>query len=142
MPDPVHLAAIHAASFTNPAPWGARAIAGLLALPGVFVVTQPLGFAMGRVVLDEAELLTLAVAPEGRRQGIGAALLAQFTAEAGARGGQRGWLEVAADNGAAIALYRGAGWGDSGRRRGYYRDGPGPAVDALLMERTFAAPMG
>lgn len=142
MPDIDRLAALHAASFTNPSPWSGAAIRGLLALPGVFLIEHPSGFAMGRRVLDEAELLTLAVAPAARRQGVGAELLAGFSREARARGAARGLLEVAADNGAAIALYQGQGWHQVGRRRGYYRDGPGPAVDALLMECTFAAPMG
>lgn len=135
MPDPARLAAIHTASFTNPRPWSAAEIAALLAAPGSFLIDRPEGFVMGRVTLDEVELLTLAVAPEARRRGIGAMLLAAFEAEAGARGATRAYLEVAADNDAAQALYLAAGWRDCGRRKGYFRDGPGPAVDARVMER-------
>lgn len=141
MPDLLRLAALHAASFTNPRPWTAAEIAGLLDMPGSFLCEVPEGFALGRAVLDEAELLTIAVAPGHRRRGTGAALLAAFEAEAQARGAARAFLEVAAGNLAAIALYTRAGWHPSGRRKGYYRGGPQGPVDALLMERTFAQPM-
>lgn len=141
MPDAAHLARIHAACFTNPRPWTAAEIAGLLDMSGTFLAEVAQGFVLGRVVLDEAELLTIAVAPQARRQGIGAALLAAFEARARAAGAARAFLEVAADNPAATALYTGAGWQPCGRRKGYYRDGPGRPVDALLLQRTFAQPM-
>lgn len=142
MPDPLRLAAIHSAAFTHPRPWSAAEIAGLIAGPGGFVIERPAGFVLGRVILDEAELLTIAVEPMARRQGIGADLLAGFEATAQARGASRALLEVAADNPAAQTLYAGAGWRIAGRRRGYYRDPSGQPVDAVLMERTFARPMG
>lgn len=145
MPDSARLAAIHTASFTNPRPWSAAEIASLLTTPGSFLIDRPEGFVMGRVILDEAELLTLAVAPEARRKGLGALLLAAFEAEAVARGAARAYLEVAADNLAAQALYLAAGWRDCGTRKDYFRDGPGPAVDARVMERALpraAAPAG
>lgn len=141
MPDPVRLAEIHAASFTNPRPWSAAEIAGLLVMPGSFLCEADDGFVLGRVVLDEAELLTLAVAPDARRNGVGAALLDAFEARVKASGATCAFLEVAADNAAAIALYTRAGWRPCGRRRNYYRDGTQGPVDAVVMERTFAQPM-
>lgn len=141
MPDPLRLAALHVASFTTPRPWTAAEIAGLLDMPGSFLCEVPEGFALGRTVLDEAELLTIAVAPAHRRKGIGAALLAAFETQAQARAATRAFLEVAADNLPAIALYTRAGWRRTGLRKGYYRGGPQGPVDALLMERTFAQPM-
>lgn len=142
MPDAQRLAAIHAAAFTHPRPWSATEIGALLQGRGVFVIEEPDGFVMGRVVLDEVELLTLAVRPAARRQGVGARLLAGFGVQSQARGATRALLEVAGDNPGAQALYAGAGWRVSGRRRGYYRDAAGQPVDALLMECTFARPMG
>jgi ribosomal-protein-alanine N-acetyltransferase len=131
--DPARLAAIHAASFTNPRPWSGAEIAALLADRMTFLVGNDHGFALGRAVADEAELLTLAVAPEHRRHGIGTSLLADFLAEARERGAVTVFLEVAADNEAALALYRRHGFSEAGRRRGYYRDSPAGAVDAIVM---------
>ncbi|HAL06313.1 MAG TPA: ribosomal-protein-alanine acetyltransferase, partial [Brevundimonas sp.] len=67
--DPVLLAAIHAEAFETP--WDAAALAELLASPGVFVVAEADGFILIRVVVDEAEILTLAVRPTARRAGLG-----------------------------------------------------------------------
>lgn len=139
---PQGLAAIHAAAFTDPRPWSAPEIAVLLAGPGVFVVAEPQGFAMGRVILDEAEVLTIAVAPEAQGQGIGTRLMGGFAAEAVTRGAVRGYLEVSAHNRAARAVYARAGWVECGRRKGYYRDPAGSPVDAVLMACTFAQPTG
>lgn len=125
------MAALHAACFTRPRPWSGAEFAGLLADAAVFAVTRPGGFVLGRAVLDEAELLTIAVDPALRRQGAGRALLAAFEAAAAARGASRAFLEVAADNVAALALYHGAGWAEAGRRRGYY----GPGIDALVLAK-------
>lgn len=137
---PEALAAVHAAAFTDPRPWSAAEIAALLAGPGVFVVNEPGGFAMGRVILDEAEVLTIAVVPALRGRGIGARLMAGFAAMAAARGAVRGYLEVSVLNAPARAVYTRAGWAECGRRKGYYRSPEGAAVDAVLMARTFAQP--
>lgn len=138
-PTPATLAALHAASFIVPPPWSEAAFAGLLADPVAFLLAEPAGFALGRVALDEAELLTLAVAAEARRQGRGRALLTAFEAEAQARGAITAFLEVAADNAAAIALYRSAGFAEAGRRRGYYRIAGAAPVDALVMAKSLGA---
>ena len=129
------LAAIHAASFTHPRPWPAEELRDLAEAPGSFLEVIPGGFVLGRVVLDEAELLTIAVDPAQRRQGLGRRLLAGFHSAAAARGAVTAFLEVAADNAAAFALYSAEGWQAAGRRRGYYRDPAGTAVDALVMTR-------
>jgi [ribosomal protein S18]-alanine N-acetyltransferase len=134
---PDELAALHHQGITVPRPWSAAEIAGLLSGTGVFLCTVPQGFAMGRAVADEVELLTLVVAPEARRLGLGRQLLAAFETEAQARGAARSFLEVAADNAPAIALYTRAGYAQTGRRRGYYHAASGPAIDALLMMRDF-----
>ena len=100
-----------------------------------FVLVEPAGFLMGRVVAGEAEVLTIAVDPAARRQRVGAALMARFLGEAKARGAEVAFLEVAADNLAALGLYEGAGFAPSGRRRGYYHRPDGAAIDAILMQR-------
>lgn len=129
---PGDLAALHARSFTAPRPWSAAEFAGFLAEPAVFLLTAKGGFLLGRVVADEAELLTLAVAPEARRLGTGRALVAGFAAEARRRGAVQAFLEVAEDNAGARALYAGAGWAEAGRRRGYLAGPGGRRVDALI----------
>ncbi|MFN0113838.1 MAG: GNAT family N-acetyltransferase [Paracoccaceae bacterium] len=139
---PAGLARLHALCFTAPPPWSEAAFREALAAPGTFLLTAPEGFLIGRAAAGEAELLTLAVAPGARRQGIGRALVARFAGEAEGRGAERLFLEVAADNFAARALYAGAGFRDAGFRRGYYRRPSGAALDAVLMVREgLAAPL-
>lgn len=132
------MAAIHAAAMTTSKPWSEAAFTETLADASVFPVTGDDGFALGRVVLDEAELLTIAVAPEAQGKGHGRALLSEFEAVAAARGAATAFLEVAADNPPALALYRGAGWADAGRRKGYYRRPEGPDADALILRKALA----
>lgn len=136
---PAALAALHVRCFTIPRPWTATEFEALLAEATVFAASAPAGFALGRVAADEAELLTIAVAPEARRQGHGQRLMAAFLTLAAARGAASAFLEVAADNAAAIALYHAAGFAAVGRRRGYYRLADGSAVDALVMAKSLAA---
>ena len=133
-PDATRLAAIHAASFVNPRPWSEAEIAALLLDGATFLVESAEGFALGRAVADEAELLTLAVMPDRRRGGVGTRLLASFFAEAARRGAVKTFLETAADNVAALSLYRRHGFREVGRRRGYYHDSGCPPVDAVVMQ--------
>ena len=132
---PEALAAVHGASFETPRPWSAAEFASLLADPMVFAVGDAAGFAFGRVVADEAELLTLTVAPTARRRGLARACLAAFESTAKARGAATAFLEVAAGNTPAIALYQGAGWHQTGRRPGYFRHGDGGREDALILTK-------
>lgn len=135
MPDATALARLHSASFITPRPWSAGEIASLLDSPHVFALSVPDGFIMGRVIADEAEMLTLAVAPLARRAGLGAQLVAQFLATARARGAMTAFLEVAADNQAALGLYTRAGFVRTGLRRAYYTAPGGTRTDALLLSR-------
>ncbi len=148
---PEALAALHAVCFTHPRPWSAAEFAALLAGPGVVLLTEapappphpsptqgggsrlpvPAGFLLGRVAAGEAEVLTLAVDPARRRQGLGRALLARFLGVAASRAAGRVFLEAAADNAAARMLYATAGFAEVGRRRGY----AGPGLDALVFAR-------
>lgn len=126
------LAALHLRCFgAHPRPWSAAEIDALLANPLNFLLETPQGFLIGRTVADEAELLTVAVSPESRRQGIARALLARFHQTAHTRGASEAFLEVASDNPAARALYLAEGWAEIGLRRSYYT----PGIDAVLMRR-------
>jgi ribosomal-protein-alanine N-acetyltransferase len=137
--DPEALAALHARCFdAAPPPWSAAAFAGALASPGAFLLGDPEGFALGRIAGPEAELLTLAVAPERRRAGRGRALLAAYEAEAAARGATDSFLEVDETNAPARALYAAAGYAEAGRRRGYYAEGRSRPADALVLRKALA----
>ena len=132
------MAAAHAAAFDTA--WTADDIAELLAGPGGFgfVVEAAdviAGFILCRALADGAEVLTLAVRPSHRRTGVAKALL-RTAAHAALQGGAGAlFLEVAADNGPAIALYLGDGFREVGRRAGYYARGDAQAADALVMRR-------
>jgi ribosomal-protein-alanine N-acetyltransferase len=127
-PDAVALAAVHATAFA--ASWTEEEFADLLRQPGVFSVAEPAGFVLIRLVLDEAEILTLAVRPEARGEGLGARLLERGVVLAAQGGAVRLFLEVAESNAAARALYDRAGFEPIGRRKGYYDGG---RTDALVL---------
>ncbi len=129
------LAAIHAAAMTVPEPWSAVTLKSFAEAPGGFVVTTAHGFALGRVIADEAELLTIAVDPGAQGRGEGRACLAAFESAAAERGARRGFLEVAETNAPARALYAKAHWRQDGKRRGYYRAADGARIDALLLSK-------
>ena len=137
---PEELAALHAGAVAPDRGWTAAEFAGLLAAPGALLVAEPAAFVLGRVTLDEAEILMVATDPDLRRQGLARRTLARFEAAAAARGALRALLDVAEDNAPARALYAGAGYVEDGRRRGYYARPDGPAVDAVLMSK--ALPSG
>lgn len=124
------LAALHALAFDHP--WGASELAELLASPGAFaVLAEGKGFILCRAVAGEAEILTLAVDPTVRRCGTGRALVEAAAGLATLVPAEALFLEVAADNAAALALYRAAGFEQVGLRRRYYASG----ADALVMRR-------
>ena len=125
------LADLHADVFD--APWSAAAFADLLGQAGVFAEGDEGGFILIRIVADEAEILTLGVRPEARRQGLGGRLVQSASGRASRLGATRLFLEVAEDNLSARALYDGLGFETAGRRRRYYPRTEGPAVDALLL---------
>lgn len=130
---PALLARLHAASFTTPRPWTEAELAGFLADPLCDLIALDGGFALIRTIAGEAELLTIAVDPTLRRRGLGRTLLDAALVRARARGAEAIFLEVAADNVAAIALYEAAGFQRSGTRPGYYRQADGFRTDALTM---------
>jgi ribosomal-protein-alanine N-acetyltransferase len=124
------LAAIHAAAFRDAEAWSAAVIAGQLAHPACFALIDPAGgMLLARVAADEAEILTLGVAPAARRGGIGRGLVAAAMRRAAAAGAATMFLEVASTNTPARALYEAAGFVRVGRRARYYANGG----DALVL---------
>jgi ribosomal-protein-alanine N-acetyltransferase len=118
--------------------WTPSQVAGVLAMPGVWLTIAEAdgvaaGFAVTRAILDEAELLLLAVRPAARGRGIGRQLLRSALAEARQRGVRRMHLEVRAGND-AVMLYRAAGFEKIGQRRDYYRGRNGKLFDAQTFQ--------
>ena len=126
--------------------WQGAAIARLLETPGTagFLACRPdrlpAGFVLVRAVADEAEILTLAVVPCARRQGIAKSLMRAAAGYSRRCGAERLLLEVAVDNAAARGLYDTLGFAQLGRRPGYYRRPGRPAMDCLIMSLSLAAP--
>ena len=140
-PYPALLAALYAACFAEA--WTPDAIATLVAMPGAFVGVaerdgQPVGFHISRTAADEAEIISIGVGPAARRSGVGAALLADSMNRARAAGAAALFVDVAADNAGALALYRRAGFVQVGRRPGYYAAATG-AQDAMILRAALTA---
>ena len=114
------LAGLHASAFADA--WSASYLQDLFASRGVFGFAAPEGFILARAAADEAEILTLAVAPTARRKGLGRALVRAVAAHARTLGIRNVFLEVGAGNDAAQGLYRGLGFVAMGRRKAYYGD--------------------
>lgn len=145
--DVVLLAELNRRCFADPAgpdaagtPWNARDIAEILALPGAFAVLavaegQPVGFLLGRSVLEDCEILSLGVLAEHRRGGHGRRLLRAAAEAALRRGARRLLLEVSERNAAAQAFYRAEGFAAIGRRKNYYLFADKSQADAIICAR-------
>ena len=128
------VAALHAICFEDS--WHTELLGKILSAPGTFgLFCRPHGKTMGFVICrssgQEGEILSLAVAPGVRRNGLGSALLDAAKAHAMTREIEALFLEVAEDNMAARRLYENSGFKIVGRRPRYYRRRYGPSVDAL-----------
>lgn len=134
------VAAIHAAAFAHP--WDVHEFERLLADravvgDGLFLEPgEPCGFVLSRVVLDEAEILTVAMANEARGRGYARSLLAAHLDALARAGARLVHLEVEDGNAPALAAYRRLGFETVGRREGYYRKPGAPPAAALTMRRT------
>lgn len=129
------LAALHAASFEQA--WDAKTLSDMLSGPGAFAFVHTDGFVLARAAADEAEILTLAVAPHARGKGLGRALLQAAINRAHALGAVAMFLEVGADNPHAITLYTALGFAKVGTRKGYY-EGRDALVLRLPLAENFA----
>lgn len=119
--------------------WRARDYEQLAADPrGTILVAEPeeralpavLGFLAFYRLDGEAELWTLGVAPEHRRQGIARALLQETCRRLSGAGIYRLFLEVRESNLPAVELYRSFGFVSQARRKDYYQN---PKEDALVL---------
>lgn len=140
------ITALHRAAFETA--WSESSINQLLEadtavafLASVDRAYRPAGFVIGRLLADEAEIITIAVAPAERRCGIGHALLGGFMRAVALAGAHRVVFEVAVDNQAALQLYASRGFKTVGRRTGYYEGGAdGAATDALILAAQIEPP--
>lgn len=124
-------------------PWSSGEFSALLATPGCFGHllidaghAQARGLVLLRAAADEAEILTIGVAPDCRRQGGGARLLEQAMTDCAARGVRTLYLDVAADNEPARRFYERCGFTTTGTRASYYARGAESPVAALTMRCT------
>ena len=132
-------ARLHAVLFADA--WDRPSIAALIAHPAVMAFLavgptpdQTLGFILGQVAADEAEVLTLGVEPDWQRCGIATRLIAALAEAARAAGARNLLLDVDAGNTAALALYHKLGFAERGRRTAYYVHAGG-AADAVTLAR-------
>lgn len=116
--------------------WTRSQCAGILPMTGVRLVLardgdgEVVGFSLYRTVIDDAELLLLAVDPAAQGRGVGRKLLAGFIEDSRSSGANRIHLEVR-DGNPAVKLYLAAGFEQANRRTNYYRGRGGGAFDAL-----------
>jgi [ribosomal protein S18]-alanine N-acetyltransferase len=140
--DATVLADIHAASFDRP--WGALEIERLLADENVLAQLLAsddgkgvaVAFVLSRVAADEAEILSIAVNPARRGEGLSHQLLTSHRDVLALNGVRTLFLEVEEGNKPALALYGRQGFAEVSRRAAYYRKADGSAANAIVMRRT------
>ncbi len=118
------IAALHRACFEQP--WDRDAIAKLMQTPGYAAMLartgesspEPAGFILYRQAGDEAEILAIGVAPRHRRGNVASKLLRHVADTLRRRGIGALFLEVAAENEAALALYRRLNYQQIGQCKG------------------------
>ncbi|WP_206530264.1 tRNA (adenosine(37)-N6)-threonylcarbamoyltransferase complex dimerization subunit type 1 TsaB [Nordella sp. HKS 07] len=135
------LAALHAECFDNA--WSATEFAKLMAMPGAlsFLAVEggePLAFLLARRAADEAEILSIGTRPFARRRGIAKKLMSHLAHELRQAGLAQLFIEVAADNAAARALYAEQDFAVTGRRKAYYEKPGGKREDAVVMMKALA----
>ncbi len=135
----IDLAAISFDPFFREA-WSAQQIIGQLAMPGshwTVLATadqRNIGFSLVREAAGEEELLLLAIDPDQRSKGHGAALLAHWIGSARQRQSTRLFLEMRRNN-PAEHVYRSHGFEPVGMRPDYYRCLDGSKIDAITFAR-------
>jgi ribosomal-protein-alanine N-acetyltransferase len=139
------LAALHAEIFKAPwdQPWSVQSFAEILAMPGArgWLMTSgdtPIGFLLARFILDEGEILLTGIVPAQQRRGHAGRLMRVLVESARAAGIGTLFLEHAAGNAAAAALYGRFGFSEIGRRRAYYERRGGGREDAITLRSSLA----
>ena len=137
------LAKCHAALFDEP--WDTASFQQFLSHPGSVALIarqgnpqETVGFIVGQLAADEAEILTFGVVKDWQRLGIGRRLLDGLQRAAARGEAKKLYLEVAEDNLPALVLYSRVGFKEQGRRKSYYKRPSGTPVDALNL----ALPLG
>jgi ribosomal-protein-alanine N-acetyltransferase len=146
-PHAAEIARLHGRLF--PEAWDEPAVSRLLAHPASLALVASHGnpatigaFALAQIAADEAELLTVGVAPAWRRHGIAGRLLDGIKRAAARSGAASLFLEVAASNASAQALYVKNGFVETARRAHYYARPSGPPEDAVVMRAQLAQTTG
>ena len=119
--------------------WTLPQCLGIMSMPGAWLFVarsdgEAVGFAMGRTIVAEAELLLLAVAPSAQRSGIGRAVIDMLIDQLRAEGVSKLHLEVRKNN-SARTFYEDLGFAAVGLRKNYYRGATGALADALTLSR-------
>ena len=122
------LTELHKVCFSNP--WSLENFQQILSLPTTFGLGDHTGFILCSDLGDTLEILTLAVHPDYRRQGVASHLLKSLQDFAHQQGHQKIFLEVNVTNTPAINLYLKNGFKQIGRRKDYYHK-QGKSFDAL-----------
>ena len=129
------VAALEKVCFSDP--WSEKSVASelenplfcwLVALDGETVA----GYVGSQTVMDETDMMNVAVHPDFRRQGVARALILALIGELKKRGSRCLTLEVRASNDPARTLYESLGFAHVGTRRNYYQN---PKEDALILRK-------
>ncbi|MGH7520447.1 MAG: ribosomal protein S18-alanine N-acetyltransferase [Gemmatimonadales bacterium] len=119
-------------------PWSTQDFRDCVSSDALFYVAETAdrsgvaGYVVALDAADEGEILNLAVAPGGRRHGLGRALVEDILDTLAERGVLHVYLEVRESNAPARSLYAAQGFKEVGRREGYYRR---PVEDAIVLRR-------
>jgi ribosomal-protein-alanine N-acetyltransferase len=139
--DAAELAQLHAASFDRG--WSRLDFERLCIDPSVLghvvqlgSVERPVGFVLSRLAADEAEILSIAISPAIRRQGLAGTLLGTHAEALVHEGVLTLFLEVEDGNHPAMGLYRRHGFAEVGRRAAYYAKADGSRAEALIMRKS------
>ena len=120
-------------------PWSEKSVASELTNPlACWLVAEENGEVAGYIgsqtVMDESDMMNVAVHPDYRRKGVAEALVMELVEALKKRESRCLTLEVRASNDPAKALYKKLGFEQVGLRKNYYRN---PKEDALILRKEF-----